>query len=368
MRDATWILLALAACGEARRQCVASDECGTGLSCVGGACVGADGSADAGSGVWIEPGDIVVVQGLDGTVHRCDPVEGERELIAEGGFLAKPRDVVVEPGGTLLIVDETAFDGEGAILRIDRSGMQEVVSRGQFFERPVALAIEADGKLVVSDQGDPETGTAKVIRVDPEQPEHDNQEIVASGEPMLSPHGLTIAADGAIVVADTNAFGVPNYNVPSIAGGAVFRIDPDTGAVEVISRGGYFFDPQDVAFDADGMILVIDGNGAWRVADPSGDGGYPGALLRVEYTTDDDPWEPQELVFYSTDLWGSGWMALEDDGSVILSDYSSFVHAKTNAEPGPIFRLSLADDELATVCAGVDGEFTQPEGIAIYRK
>jgi hypothetical protein len=59
-----------------------------------------------------------------------------------------------------------------------------------------------------------------------------------------------VEADGNILVVDFNAF--------EPAGG-VIRVNPDTGAQTKVSSGNLFVDPFGVAMEADGNILVADG-------------------------------------------------------------------------------------------------------------
>jgi len=177
--------------------------------------------------------------------------------------------VTINPGD-ILVTDPSAFNGHGAVLRIDpTSGAQTVVSQGGLFSRPTALAIEADGKIVTANRTLP-----GVVRVDPQT---GGQTIVAS-QPIVDPFGLALEANGSIVVSDLGCrdhsctSGLPRTP-------AVYRIDPVSGAVTTVSAGGYLDSPFAIDVEANGGILVTDATSS--VLPLTGQGG----IIRIDPVT-----------------------------------------------------------------------------------
>ena len=146
--------------------------------------------------------------------------------------------------GAVILRSEPAT---GATVEISRNG-----SLGTLFQRPYDLAVESDGGLVVVDMGTPDQKDGAVIRVDPVT---GRQSLVSGrgvgGDNFYDPSGIAIAPGGALYVLDTLA---------GTNSGAVIRVDPSTGAQQVIASNlnspGLFDLPFGIAVDTDGTIVV----------------------------------------------------------------------------------------------------------------
>src|SRR5688572_13351958 len=104
--------------------------------------------------------------------------------------------------GDLLVVDYTAFGGDGAVFRIDpATGAQTTITQGGLFGTATDIAIERDGKLLVVDQdlAGPGPGTGGVIRIDPAT---GAQSLLASGGLFDDPTGIELDPQGRILIAD----------------------------------------------------------------------------------------------------------------------------------------------------------------------
>jgi serine/threonine-protein kinase len=136
--------------------------------------------------------------------------------------LTRLASVTTAPGGALYaIADEK-------LLRI--SGGRSRVVWASSAEGPTDCAVGRDGAVYVARYGD------HIDRVAPDG----KVSVVATG--FDRPHGVTIAPDGSLLVADTYA-------------GAVRRVTRD-GTVETVVTG--IGRPMDVAVAADGSLLVAD--------------------------------------------------------------------------------------------------------------
>jgi hypothetical protein len=147
--------------------------------------------------------------------------------------------------GAVILRSEPAT---GATIEISRNG-----PLGTLFQRPYDLAVEADGGLVVADMGTPDQKDGAVIRVDPVT---GRQSLVSGrgvgGDNFYDPAGIAIGPGGVLYVLDTLA---------GTNSGAVIRVDPSTGAQQVIASNltllNLFDLPFGIAVDSDGSIVVV---------------------------------------------------------------------------------------------------------------
>jgi hypothetical protein len=147
--------------------------------------------------------------------------------------------------GAVILRSEPAT---GATVEISRNG-----PLGTLFQRPYDLAVEADGGLVVADMGTADQKDGAVIRVDPVT---GRQSLVSGrgvgGDNFYDPAGIAIGPGGVLYVLDTLA---------GTNSGAVIRVDPTTGAQQVIASNltllNLFDLPFGIAVDTDGSIVVV---------------------------------------------------------------------------------------------------------------
>ena len=137
-------------------------------------------------------------------------------------------------------------DSQAAILKASTSvrGAQ-VVASGQRLDQPFGISIRANGEYLVTD-----TGCMALIGVNPAT---GSQRVVSSGGILGVPFGIAIERNGSALVAN---------------GAALLRIDPETGAQSVASYGGLFRAPIAVAVGANGTIFVADILGSIIQVDP----------------------------------------------------------------------------------------------------
>jgi hypothetical protein len=83
-----------------------------------------------------------------GAVLTVDLRTRELTVISEGGLLENPACVAAGPGGTLYVGDQSANsapNGSGSIVRVERSGAQSLFANGELFQGPFDIAIASDG-------------------------------------------------------------------------------------------------------------------------------------------------------------------------------------------------------------------------------
>ena len=139
----------------------------------------------AAAGVVLKLGDILVAEPGTASISVIDPATGTKTVISEGGLLSpehKTVAVALAPDGDVIAVHRAA-----GLIRVNpATGGQSVLSQGGHFRDPWALAVDKNtGYIYVADSGydndRPEINEAgKIIRVDPDS---GAQELIAWGSP-----------------------------------------------------------------------------------------------------------------------------------------------------------------------------------------
>lgn len=174
-------------------------------------------------GLALDPvtGDILVAavgpkegeDDIDGRIVRVDPVTRQQTVVAEGGLLMDPYDVVVGPGLKLYVADQDNPDWQthfGQVVRIDPvTGEQTRLDLTQVFGA-FAVAIGLDDMVVTADPG-PSTGSGKVQRL--------NALVPGTPEDLISalnfhPTGITVV--GSPCPWDCDGSGDGNANVADL--------------------------------------------------------------------------------------------------------------------------------------------------------
>jgi sugar lactone lactonase YvrE len=150
----------------------------------------------------------------DPSVVSVNPATGAQTVVAEGGELCYPFGMAVEPSGSLVVTSYGDFtDGSttincphdfGALVRVDpRTGAQTIVSRnaaqwGNLFRNPLGVTVEPGGRILVVNQ----TGATALVAVDPatgvqdaETPNTSSDRIVVPQRPSLTPNGDVVLSD-----------------------------------------------------------------------------------------------------------------------------------------------------------------------------
>ena len=165
-------------------------------------------------------GSLLVVENGAGRVLAVHPATGRTRVLAAG--LDRPFAAVDDAAGNVYV------SGGPSLRRIDASGASQTV----------ATADEDLGPLAVGENGDiVYASRTRLFRLpagggDPRT--------VATG--LTGPHGVAVAADGAVLVSDT-------------ANGRVLRIDRNTGAASTLIETT---EPRGIDIADDGTIYVVE--------------------------------------------------------------------------------------------------------------
>jgi sugar lactone lactonase YvrE len=172
------------------------------------------------------------------------PTRYTARLVLRGG--ARPDDLAFDRQGRLLFSDFY----NGTVIRLEPDGSVTVLLRG--LAGPEGLVVLADGTLIVAEQRTnrilsvaPGSAAPRIIRALPGTP---------AGPPCKD------GVDGIALDPTNNALIVPDSPA-----GEVYRMNPDGGAFTLVASG--IVRPVGAAVDAQGTIYVADecGGAVWRI-------------------------------------------------------------------------------------------------------
>ena len=236
---------------------------------------------------------------LSNRVFRVDPASGRVTLVAGNGRNAQAGDAGPAAGAAVGFPVEVAADprggvaivaGETRVRHVDAAGVIRTAAgiatpgwsgdggpaTAAALDQPTAAAYDAAGNLYIAELGgrirrvDAATGLiATIAGVGGEGDSGDGGPATAAR--LNRPHGLAVAADGAVVFADTFNHRVrriaPNGTITTLAGTGVAGGAGDGGP----GTAAQLSLPVDVAVAPDGSVLVADyGNTRIRRIDAAG--------------------------------------------------------------------------------------------------
>ena len=195
-------------------------------------------------------GQILVTTGIPGTVNnrallvRVDPVTGARAIVSDfgdssqGGLGIEPRGVAVEAGGAILVIDaQGGTSALGELFRVDpQTGARTSVSNfgaGPLNGiNPTSVAVEANGQILVTDEGHGSLfPLGLLLRIDPQTGVRTIlSDLNTAPNTGREPEGVAIEANGQILVIDKHA--------GPLTRGMLFRVDPQTGDRQIVSDFG----------------------------------------------------------------------------------------------------------------------------------
>jgi streptogramin lyase len=204
-------------------------------------------SALDGTAAVVSGGDLVTAGGGGvGTGYHCWAVvhpNGTQEVLLQGSF---PADVEIAPNGDLYLLESWGYESGGALYRWLGNGATEVVCSGEPFSSPAALAIGPDGALFVADQyAFGQQGA--IFEINPSTGAR--REILRGGQP------------NSVVAIDNATLAISAYE--GLALGIKF-IDRFTGSV---TRSFYLQEGlSELAFGQDGILWAVSNNRLYRIS------------------------------------------------------------------------------------------------------
>ena len=200
---------------------------------------------------------------------------------------ATPAQAVRPSIRDLLIVDRTTDvtfgDSRGGVVRYRyRPPIQiNIGSLATGFVDPVAAVALTDRTLLVADASADPVGYGQsngaIFRVDASASLADGvTELMAASPLFIDPADLLLEPDGRVLIVDSAA----DPNEFGGAPGAVFRLDPETGNLDIVAASPLFAQPRSISYDLDGSVLICDID-----ADPLARGSADGAIFRLNPLT-----------------------------------------------------------------------------------
>ncbi|MBD3334489.1 MAG: T9SS type A sorting domain-containing protein, partial [Candidatus Eisenbacteria bacterium] len=267
-----------------------------------------------------------------GSLFLLGEEPGEGRILYSDSALVDPVSAVRDRSGDIVILDRRAnpggFDHDtGAVFRLDVStGELTAAAVSDSFANPAEIIPDgAQGFLIVDESArlgsDPQhAGAVFVLDSLGAAPR-----LLSADPSFLGPRGVVRAGDGSVYVAD--AFADPNGFGGNT--GAVFGLDGLTGAVTDTIQSPEFRDPVDLDLLPDGRLLLTD-----MQADPVGYGTRTGALFTI------DPQSGAVEVFAHSPLFTIPFRSLvTTDGTVLVTDRSADLPGAP--ENGAVFSVDL---------------------------
>lgn len=214
-------------------------------------------------------GTLILVENNPGRILRVDPSKGTIDVLAAG--LSRPFAASRTPSGAILI------SGGTWIRRLDTVGAVTTVLELDTDTGPITVAPNGDVYFTTATSVFRLSGgTGAPVRVAGSGVSGGAGDGgPATAAQLSAPHGLAIAADGAILIADTG-------------NDRIRRVDPATGVITSIAQVGI---PDGIDVAADGSVYVVDGR-AERVVHLNAAGdriGFLGPTFRIPYDVEVAP-------------------------------------------------------------------------------
>ena len=210
-------------------------------------------------------GDIFVTAN-GGFILKTDASSGASTVVSASGLLRSARTLDVAPDGNLYVTD-----GVNGLIRVDpASGAQELVTTGVIH----GFAVDAlgAGYIALADV-DFSTEPYHIYRVD----------LTTGATELASPTGL--AEPAGLVAEGTNSLLI--CQTQNFKGGpvGVLRMNLTTGVVTTVSADSRFMVPLGIAVEDNGDIILSDSQHVSSCAPPGGTQTCVGALYRIDPVT-----------------------------------------------------------------------------------
>jgi DNA-binding beta-propeller fold protein YncE len=247
--------------------------------------------------------------------------------------------------GDIVIADPDANAGAGAVFKVDPlTGAASTLATGAPLVNPTDVAIDAQGNILVVDEAADPAGfavnTGAVFRF----ASGAAPTPLATSPLFADPDGIAVDAQGNILVGDNNAD--PNALAPDT--GAVFRFAPGS-APAPLAVSAQFEDPGDIAIAPDGRIIVAD-DGANPPGFPTGEG----AIFTFK------PGDAPAVLAAGPPFLGPDGVAIDARGNTLVSDDAALGSVP---DTGAIFKIASGGGAIATLAASP--LFNDPEHLAI---
>jgi len=268
-------------------------------------------------------------------IIAVDPTGVQQTPVSIGGSFSAPRSITEGSNQQLYVADLKAF-GSGAIFQVDpNSGQQTVIAAGGLINGPIALTF-INGSLFVANQGDGLGSVQSLVQIDPTSGQ---QTLITSSAGFITPTGIAPAVAGNVFITDEpgGIFGTQP--------GALWFVNVRSGVQSLVSSGGLFDHPVDLAVEPSGTLIVVNTGSAAN--------NYAGSLVRLDPQTG-----IQTLVSSFPADTGLNKIAIGSDGTIYVGAISN------GSTPGRIYAVNPVTGVATTFSSG--GSLSLVEGLAIY--
>src|SRR4051794_29956895 len=194
------------------------------------------------------PGDLYVGDTGAHAVIKISHKTGKQRVVASGHNLVSPDSGAFAGQHKLFLADYDAFGGNGAVFRVrTNTGKVATVSKDAQFEGPTDLAIAPNGKL---DVVDPFAGTGLLGAIFKVNPQSGATSVLSEGQHFNGgPLGIAVLPNEKLLVTDQEAG--PGGS------GALLRVNPATGHQTFVTKGGHLTDPYGLTLAPNGKTAFL---------------------------------------------------------------------------------------------------------------
>lgn len=195
----------------------------------------------------------LVVMDTDAGLIRIDRFTGNQTFVCSrtnfaNDLLGGPFEIAVERSGMILVAD-----GSNGVVRVNPlNGAVAPFAQGGNLAFPKGVAVDpANGNIYVADLAALFGQSSRIVRIDPVTAA---QTVISSGGELTLPIGLVVANNGLIYATDPATFGGGDYD-------KLTCIDPSTGVQTVLVTNGLAI-PLGIATASAGRLIVPNSEGS----------------------------------------------------------------------------------------------------------
>lgn len=261
----------------------------------------------------LKAGDIVVTQQSSGRISVMNPLTGAVTTAMSNGSLTGLCQVVLDSQNRAVAATRNTY----GILRFDFvSGDARSIASAPFVQDSISLAFDLAGNLLVGSRDDWLTRVDLTTGI---------QEHLSKFSSSTVIQDIQVGTDGTIYVLDYGVFGS--------GGGRVVKVDPLSGAQQVLAQGGHIDQGSDMVIAPDGNLIVLSSTDR------------ASKIVSVDRTTG--------LQQFLKSLDDTGFVALDGDGTLLFAGFYGRNVARINLTTGSVTIL------------GSIGGVGNPTGIAV---
>jgi hypothetical protein len=245
--------------------------------------------------VGLKVGDIVVSQQSSGRISVVDPVTGSTTTAMSNSSLSGLSQVVLDSQNRAVVATRNTY----GVLRFDfATGLAQSIASAPYVQDSTSLAFDLAGNLLVGSRDDWLTRIDLTSGIQQHLSQFSSSSVIQD---------IQVGSDGTIFVLDYG-------QAPSA--GRVIKVNPLSGAQQVLTQGGNIDHGADMVIGPDGNLIVVSSMD------------NTSKLVRV------DAMSGQQQFLQS--LSDEGFIALDRDGTLLFAGFHDKNVSRVNLTTGAV--------------------------------